>query len=209
MDVLLWIINQGGRGACLALLAYVLWSLALPLVDSGQNPTDGPLRASGHRRAPTRARGTDREAAPTAQAPTGSVPIRDGWQTTPNPDSPRPEAVLLLDLYAYLRKSWDDTCQARQTTRGLIAGGTGDPRPKTLVRAARQWARETGAGAATADRLLGQLIEAGVVARGLAATNGGRAVGWRLLRPSDASALFVRAVGVGIERSSRTPPSRP
>jgi hypothetical protein len=47
------------------------------------------------------------------------------------------------------------------------------------------------------------------VARGLAAADGGRAVGWRLLRPSDASALFVRAVGVGIERSPRTPPGRP
>jgi hypothetical protein len=208
MDVLLGIMDQAGRALCLGLLVCLLWWLALPLVEGGHNPPDGGLHARARRPTRAPAREANSASSETGQAATGSVPIRDGWQTTASPHEPRPEALLLLDLYVCLRKSWDDSFEARQTTRGRIAGGTGEPRPKALVRTARQWARETGAGAAAADRLLGQLIAAGVVARGDSATDGGRSVGWRLVRPADASALFVRAVGVGIERSARKPTGR-
>jgi len=129
------------------------------------------------------------------------APIRDGWQTTRSEEELEPATRLLLDLYVVLRRSWDDGYEARQTTHGLIAGGAGhQPRPKRVVKAARQWAKDTGAGGATADRLLDRLIEIGVVAQNEETAHSAGDIGWRLLRPEEAAPLFQREVAVSVER---------
>ena len=128
---------------CLGLLAYMLARLGLWWVASGPALSDPDSRSS-------LARAHVREASQGGEAPSGqclinSVAIRDGWETTRSEQEPEPRTLLLLDLYVYLRRSWDDEHEARQTTRGLIGGGTGEqPRPKRLVKAARRWATETG-----------------------------------------------------------------
>ena len=200
MDVLAWLLDQGGRGLCLGLLTYVLARIALGYVESRPVPPTADSRSTVAR-ARGRARANLDIAAPWREAFCESVAIRDGWQTARSNHGPEGEGLLLFDLYAYLRRTWDDGYEARQTTRGLIGGGTGEqPRPKRLVKAARQWAKETGAGGAIADRLLNQLIEIGAAAQSVDTAHSAGDIGWRLLRPEEAAPLFQRAVGVGIER---------
>jgi hypothetical protein len=194
MDALLSIIDQIGRAVCFALLLCLLGWLAQGMAERRRIPPNGALNARA--RAPAR---EDRQSSGCASDPDTSIPIRDGWRTTRRNRAPEPEVLSLLDLYLFLRRSWNDGWEARQITRGRIAGGTGEPRPKAIVRAARQWAKDTGAGGLAADRLLGQLIAVGVVARTRSADGSG-AGGWQLLRPAEASELFVSAVGIGIER---------
>jgi hypothetical protein len=203
MDVLAWLFDQGGRGLCLGLLAYMLAKLALGYV--GSRPVPSALVSGSHvARAHARA---DVVSVPGPAPNCEPAWLRDGWQTTCSQERPEAETLLLLDLYIYLRRSWDDGYEARQTTRGLIAGGAGDqPRPKRIVKVARQWAVETGAGGPAADRLLHKLIDAEVVVEDIENSHSARAIGWRLLRPAEASPRFEQAVGVGIERS---PASRP
>ena len=199
MDVLAWLLDQGGRGVCLGLLSYMLAKFALGYVES--RPVPSALFSGSHD-----ARAQARDVGNVVHTPNQGqicdpVRLRDGWQTTRSQEEPEAETLLLLDLYVFLRRSWDDGHEARQTTRGLIAGGTRDrPRPKQIVRAARQWAVETGAGGPAADRLVNKLIEAEVVVEDVENAHSARAVGWRLLRPAEASPLFEQAVGFGIER---------
>jgi hypothetical protein len=195
MDMLPWLIDQAGRGLCLGLLASLLWSLAQGLVPIKEAPSHEGIVAH------TRARALGSTGVPDGLAPSACVLIRDGWQTTRSEQEPEPQSLLLFDLYVFLRRSWDDGYEARQTTRGLIGGGAGEqPRPKRIVKAARQWSKETGTGGATADRLLDQLIEIGVVAQSVETAHSAGDIGWRLLRPEEAAPLFQREVGVGIER---------
>lgn len=185
---------------CLGLLAYMLARLGLWWIASPPVPSDLDSRSS-------LARAHAREGWQGGEAFGGqrlydSVVIRDGWQTTPSEQEPGPRALLLLDLYVYLRRSWDDGHEARQTTRGLIGGGTGEqPRPKRLVKAARRWVTETGVQGSAADRLLGQLIDAEVVVQDAEGAHSSADTGWRLLRPAEASPQFERMLGVGLQRA--------
>ena len=92
------------------------------------------------------------------------------------------------------------TRPVRQLGVSLQAEFGDQPRPKRIVKAARQWAVETGAGGPAADRLLNKLIKAEVVVEDVENSHSARAIGWRLLRPAEASPRFEQAVGFGIER---------
>lgn len=115
MDVLAWLFDQGGRGLCLGLLAYMLAKLALGYVETKPVPlatTVSVTDTRAHARIRNDANGPSRE------SDSDHLHLRDGWQTTRSQERPEAETLLLLDLYVFLRRSWDDGHEARQTKFG-------------------------------------------------------------------------------------------